>query len=67
MLKWIKMLNKMYKEHPYTSDGRVVVSYCADVDVVVIKVFDKYRVLALEDLNDLGVLFQIQKIVEEMY
>ena len=67
MLKWIKALNKMYAENPYTSDGRVVVSYCAEMDAVVIKVHDKYRVLALDNLNDLGILFQVQRIVEEMY
>ena len=67
MLKWVKALNKMYAEHPYTSDGRVVVSYCADMDTVVIKVWDKYRVLALEDFNDIGILFAIQKTIEEMY
>ena len=67
MLKWIKMLNKMYEEHPHTNDGRVVVSYCAEMDVVVVKVCDKYKVIELNTYNDLGILYAIEDAVREMY
>lgn len=67
MLKWIKMLNKMYEEHPYTGNGRVVISYCAEMDVIVVKVLDKYKVIECDLYNDLGVLYVIQDAVREMY
>lgn len=67
MLKWIKMLNKMYEEHPYTGGGRVVVSYCAEMDVVLVKVCDNYKVIKCGTYNDLGILYAIQDAVREMY
>ena len=66
MLKWIKHLNKLYEENPYTS-GRVVIEYCPKMDVVVVKVHDNYRVVELGDLNDWGVLTKLQEVVNEMY
>lgn len=66
MLKWIEMLNKLYDEHPYTSDGRVVVSYCPELDVIVVRVLDKYKVVEVFDFNDWGVLNKIQEVVNEM-
>jgi tRNA(Ile2) C34 agmatinyltransferase TiaS len=63
MLQWIKMLNKMYEEHSYTSDGRVAVSYCEDLRVVVVKVYDDYHIIKADDFNDLGLLDEIHRIV----
>ena len=67
MLRWIEMLNKMYEEHPYTGGGRVVISYCPEMDVVVIKVLDKYKIIECGLYNDLGILYIIQDTVREMY
>ena len=67
MLKWIKILNKMYEEHIHTNDGRVVVSYCPEMDVVVVKVLDKYKVIECDAYNDLGILWAIEDAVREMY
>ena len=67
MLKWIKTLNKMYADNPWTDDGRVVVSYCADMDAVVVKVMGKYQVVEIDTLTDWGILIKIQDVVREMY
>lgn len=67
MLKWIEMLNKLYEEHPYTCNERVRVSYCPELDVVVVRVLDKYRVVEVFHYNDWGVLNKIQEVVNEMY
>ena len=67
MMKWIKMLNKMYEANIYTNDGRIVVSYCPEMDVVVVKVLDKYRVIECGTYNDLGILWAIEGAVREMY
>ena len=67
MLKWIATLNQLYEANPYTSGGRVVVSYCPELDVVVVRVLDKYRVVEVSDYNDWGVLNKIQDVVREMY
>ena len=60
------MLNKTYEAHPYTNNGRVVISYCAEMDVVVVKVHEQYKVIELDNLNELGILFEIQKVVNEL-
>lgn len=67
MLKWIKMLNKLYENHPCTSSGEVVIEYCPKMDVVVVKVHSNYKVVELGDFNDWGVLTKIQEVVNEMY
>lgn len=61
------MLNKLYEEHPYTGNGRIVVSYCPEMDVVVVKVLDKYKVIECNTYNDLGILWAIEDAVREMY
>lgn len=67
MLKWIKMLNKMYDAHAHTDEGRVVVSYCPEMDAVVVKVLDKHKVIECGDYNELGILWAIEDAVREMY
>ena len=51
MMEWINTLNKMYEENPCTDDGRVAVSYCEDLRVVVVKVFDNYNVIDIDDFS----------------
>ena len=63
MLKWIKMLNKMYENHSHTCDGRVVVSYCDEMRIVIVKTYDKYHIINADDYNDLGLLNEINKVV----
>ena len=66
MMEWIKTLNKMYAEHPYTDSGRVVVTYCAEMDVVVVKVagiHNHFYVIECEEYNERGILWEIQSYV----
>jgi hypothetical protein len=67
MMKWIDMLNAMYAEHPYTDGGRVVVEFCPELGVMVVKVLNKYKVVELHDLNEWGVLTATQDAVRELY
>jgi hypothetical protein len=66
MMKWIDMLNAMYAEHPYTNGGRVVVEFCPELGVMVVKVLGKYKVIECNNLNELGILFEVQKVVNKM-
>lgn len=63
MMEWVKCLNKMYEEHTYTCDGRVAVEYCDGLRVVVVKVYNEYHVIPIDNFNDLGLLDEIHKIV----
>lgn len=67
MMKWIKMLNKMYEENFCTCDGRVQVVYNGDLDIVVVKVFGNYKVIEYKDYTCWGMLNKIQDVVREMY
>ena len=67
MMKWIDFMNKMYENNPYTNDGRVVVSYCDNMDVVVVKVLSNYKVIEVGDLNEFGMMYKINDVVCEMY
>ena len=65
--KWIKHLNKMYEENSCTCNGRVVLDFCPNMKVVVIKVFNKYEVIDLNEYTDWGLLNEIQDVVRKMY
>lgn len=67
MLKWIKMLNKMYEENPCTCNGRVQVTHNGDLNIVIVKVFNNYKVIEFKDYTDWGMLNKVQDIVREMY
>ena len=66
MMKWIDMLNAMYAEHPYTNGGRVVVEFCYELGVMVVKVMNEYRVIDCSIYNELGILHAVQEAVFEM-
>jgi hypothetical protein len=57
----------MYEANPCTSNCRVAVSYCHDLDIVVVKVMDSYKVIEAADFTDWGMLVEIQEAVREMY
>lgn len=65
--KWIKYLNKMYEENCCTCNGRVVLDFCPNMKVVVVKVFKKYEVIEIDDYTDWGLTNKIQDVVREMY
>jgi hypothetical protein len=66
-MNWIKTLNELYADHPYTDNGRVVVSYCRELNAVVVKVLDDYKVIEIDDYTDWGALKKVQETVCEMY
>lgn len=65
--KWIKYMNKMYEENYCTCNGRVVLDFCPNMKVVVVKVFNKYETIDTTDITDWGLLNKIQDVVREMY
>lgn len=67
MEKWINKLNEVYKDDPRTDNGRVVVSYFAEMHVVVIKVFGKYAVVDCANYEGFAIIGKIREVVREMY
>ena len=67
-MKWIKMMNKMFAENPYTDDGRVTVDYAPNSRVVVIKAFDKVATINVDDgLTEYGLMWAVMVKVKAMY
>ena len=66
-MKWLDYLNAMYAEHPCTDKGRVVVEYCPELGVVVVKVRGMYAVVELHGYDELGALNAVQDMVRRMY
>ena len=66
-MEYIKTLNKMYAEHPYTSDGRVVVCAVPELDAVAIRVFDEDYLINVSNLTDWGILCKVQEFIRIAY
>ncbi len=67
MEQWINKLNEVYKEDSRTDNGRVVVAYCAEMNVAVIKVFGKYEVIDCAPYEGFAIIGKIREVVRKMY
>lgn len=65
--QWVKHLNKMYAENTCTCNDRVQVSFCDDLDIIIVKVFRNYEIIKIDDYTDWGLLLKIQEVVKKMY
>ena len=65
-MEWIKTLNKVYEQNCYTDNGRVQVSYCKDMNIVVCKVLDDYKIIEADTYNNWGLMNKIQETIRVM-
>lgn len=67
-MKWIKMMNKMFAENPYTDDGRVTVDYAPNSRAIVVKVLDKVATINIDDgLTEYSLMWAVMIKVKAMY
>ena len=67
MYNWINILNNLYANNPYTDNGRVVVTYSGELNVIIVKVLGNYKIVEIDTFTDWGMLNEVCKVVREMY
>lgn len=66
-MDFIKRMNDMFAENPYTDNGRVKVSYDDVCNVVVVKVLNDVETIDASEHTYYGLMYAIMGKVEELY